>query len=148
MFPQYNHGTLQHELTEEQPGSVSPSAFKEEDPARGHEIRPYAASGTMSMHVDSSLELHDKQPGQNDLPSREAPTGLESQQTGFLHDSIALLDVPIGGKNVGAAKRGGPVRWFDEEVQLLTKLQDQGKSWEETYEVRSPDLLLLKLCAV
>lgn len=91
--------------------------------------------GTKAMSVSVSSEVHGNQPGRNGLRARETLSASHPRHASPVRDSRPQVEEPAVGVNVGAAKRGGVVRWFDEEVQLLMKLRDQDKSWEDVFDV-------------
>lgn len=116
---------------------------------RADEDEPKTALATMPVDTSRSSELRDKKSSQNEPRTRENSTPSQPRHDNSLHSSRSQTIIPVNGLNVGAARKGGVVNWFDEEIQLLLDLKTQDKSWDEIFEVGLPDSVLpmLQVCS-
>lgn len=94
------------------------------------------ASAIRSTKSGRESDLHSGQPDQNS-DSYKLSSASRPRHDDSYHDSPLQGNEAVGGANVGAIKKGGVVKWFDEEIQLLLDLYRQKCSWEDIFEVCS-----------
>lgn len=114
----------------------SRSALDVHTTIRSDDTESEPASATRSTKLGRETELRDSQPDRHSssykISSTPRPRHGDSDHGSTLQGNEAVLSA-----NVGATKKGGVVKWFDEEIQLLMDLYRQKKSWEEIFEVCS-----------
>lgn len=142
MLPQYSIHALRnkHKRIKQfgwsQHVSCSRSAFDRETTIEIEDSESEPASERRSTKLGPRWELRDKQQDQNPIPYKSL-SASRSGHDDYYHDSTLQANEAVGGANVGAMRKGGVVKWFDEEIQLLMDLYWQEKSWEDIFEVGS-----------
>lgn len=145
MLPQYSIHALRtkdkrmQQSKWNQHASHSRSTFGENFPAQIDDAASDLGLVTTSTRLGRAWQSRHK-PTDRNSTSYKSPSVSQPNQNGSHESSILQGEETTSGANLGASKKGGVVKWFDEEIQLLMDLYWQEKSWEDIFEVCSQAL--------
>lgn len=140
MLPQYSIHALRnkHKRIQQskwsQHDSHSRSTFDDDLSMQYDDAASDLHLATASTSLGHAGEFCDKQTDPNSTSYRTRRAS-QPRHDGPHQSPISQENETTAGANMGALKKGGVVKWFDEEIQLLMDLHWQGKSWEDIFEV-------------
>lgn len=71
----------------------------------------------------------------DDASPNELQTLTITRRTSSEKPRPPIVEETITNKSANLGADEGLVKWLEEEVQLLIELRDQGRDWDEIYEV-------------